>query len=120
MAKLDIVRAYWQAERDGKLSDIMAHYSPNAEFVTPSGVVKGTEAIRAAYQQSLTTYREIIVTIVNATEAENQVAAEYSLELIWPDGASIITRGCNVFTFEGERFASVRCYFDPAAFLKPS
>lgn len=119
MDKLSIIRAYWQAERAGDLDSVIGHYAPDAEFITPGGVAKGAKAIRAAYEQSLATYREIIVTIVNATESADQVAVEYSLELVWPDGDRVTTRGCNVFTFAGNLFASVRCYFDPAAFDHP-
>ena len=115
--KLALIRAYWRAEHEGNLDGVMRHYCRDAEFVTPGGAVVGSEAIRTAYAGSFETYREIRVTIVNAIEQGDELAVEYSLDLTWPDGRHRTMRGCNVFTFAGDLFISVRCYFDSAAFI---
>jgi hypothetical protein len=116
MDKRAVIESYWQAEHDRNLERVLSHYGNEAEIITPSGCYQGRAEIADYYVQIFQTYRQVTVTIKQTFESKAGIAAEYSCELIAPDGAVKVARGCNVFSLQEDEITSLRCYFDPSTF----
>jgi uncharacterized protein (TIGR02246 family) len=116
MNKLETVKAYWAAEKAKDLERILSHFTDTAEFVAPGVHHKGRGNIQKFYRGIINNYKGLTVHVDNAIEAGDQIAVQYTCDLELHSGGTKQVTGCNVFTFEGNRFSHLRCYFNPADF----
>ena len=117
MNKLEIVQSYWAAEKAKDLGLILSHFTETAEFVAPGVQHKGRENIQNFYQGIINNYQDLTVNVDNAIEAGNQIAVQYTCDLVLHSGETKQVAGCNVFTFDRNKFSHLRCYFNPADFV---
>ncbi len=116
MNKLEIVKNYWAAESRKDLSRVLAHFAPDAEFVSPTMRLSGRDNIRKFYEGMVNGFQEISVTPVNTIEQGANIAVEYECRLVRLSGEIRNARGFNFFEIRDGVIQSLRCYFNPADF----
>ena len=116
MNKLETVQSYWAAEKAKDLELILSHFTETAEFVAPGVRHKGRVNIQKFYQGIINNYKDLTVNVDNAIEAGDQISVQYTCDLVLHSGETKQVTGCNVFTFDRDRFSHLRCYFNPADF----
>jgi len=113
---LDIARSYWRSEKARDLDQILEHFTQDAVFRAPTMHLKGRDEISRYYQNVLTQFKDVDVTVLNAVESGNTLAVEWRCRLLGTDNRTREVLGCNIFEFSGEQFQTLRVYFNPADF----
>ena len=114
---VEILKNYWQKEAEKDVDGIIACYQPDATFKAPiSDHLKGTDALTEFYKGVVDGFAKSRVEINRATEADDVVAAEFTLYFVTHEGNKGQANGCNVFTIRDGKIQDVKCYFNPADF----
>lgn len=108
----EIARAYWKTEETRVVSDVIAHFHPDAVWDGPGLRLVGAEEISRFYRDSGAAYPGLEVTVGRVLGDATEAAIEWSAILIDPDGGRHPLRGVNVMQADGERITSLGAYFD--------
>lgn len=106
------VLAYWADECRRDMASMLAHFTPDAEVLTPGGSYTGTAAIAELYQESFTAYPELVVDVTAHFVGRGAHCYEFDATLTDKDGALWGVRGVNVVTLENGLIARMRSYED--------
>jgi predicted SnoaL-like aldol condensation-catalyzing enzyme len=115
MNKIDVVKNYWASESAKNLPEILSWFAQEAAFCSPGMELNGREQIRKFYQGMIDNYSEVVVTVTNYIEQEDQIAVEYHVRLVKNDTVKI-ARGFNIFRIKENLIHELRCYFNPNDF----
>ncbi len=106
-----ISRAYWQAEMAHDIDKVMSFYRPDATFTAPGVHLKGEE-IRNFYLESFKAFPKLEHTVKRVMGDDKLACLEWSATLTDHAGLRRSFTGVNLAEVDGERFISVRAYFD--------
>jgi predicted ester cyclase len=107
----EISRAYWQAEMAHDVDKVMSFYRPDATFIAPGVSLKGTE-IRDFYVESFKAFPKLEHTVKRVMGNDKLACLEWAATLTDHEGRRRSFTGVNLAEVDGERFISVRAYFD--------
>jgi ketosteroid isomerase-like protein len=111
----EVSESYWAAECRRDVDAVMEHYHPDATYEDASGLRRGEEAIRQAYEESAAAYPGLEVTIVREfvlPDDPDTSGLEFDATLIDREGGRYRVRGVNVVSVRDGRFVSVRSFED--------
>jgi ketosteroid isomerase-like protein len=89
----EVVQHHFKALGDGDLEEIMTDYAADAVLITKAGTVAGTDAIRGAFGQLLTTMPNIAWTTSAQVSAGDTVLLEWTADA----GAVAVEDGVDTF-----------------------
>lgn len=107
----EISRAYWQAEMAHDIDKVMSFYRPDATFTAPGVSLKGNQ-IRDFYVESFKAFPKLEHTVKRVMGDAKLACLEWSATLTDHDGRRLSFTGVNLAEVDGEKFISVRAYFD--------
>ena len=107
----EISRAYWQAEMAHDVDKVMSFYRPDATFTAPGVALKGGE-IRNFYIESFKAFPKLEHNVNRVMGDDKLACLEWSATLTDHEGRRRSFTGVNLAEVDGERFVSVRAYFD--------
>jgi predicted ester cyclase len=107
----EISRAYWKAEMAHDLDKVMSFYRPDATFTAP-GVSLKAEAIRNFYAESFKAFPKLEHSVQRVMGNDRLACLEWTATLTDNEGRRRSFSGVNLAEVDGERFISVRAYFD--------
>lgn len=107
----EISRAYWQAEMAHDVDKVMSFYRPDATFIAPGVSLKGTE-IRDFYIESFKAFPKLEHIVKRVMGNDKLACLEWAATLTDHEGRRRSFTGVNLAEIDGERFISVRAYFD--------
>jgi limonene-1,2-epoxide hydrolase len=116
MKHIDVIKSYWTAEGRLDIEGVLAHFTEDAYFESPTMKLRGTAEIRRFYEGMVGGYDGIEVRVIGFIEEGAVLSVEYWCDLERKDGTRRGARGCNVFEVRDNRIANLRCYFNPADF----
>lgn len=116
MTPREVAESYWRAECERDVEKVLEHYHADAVFCPPGQRLVGHEQIRTFYEESVARFPGLEVEIVGEVRDDDRAALEWSACLIHPDGTRHHALGVNVVEIDGDRFRSVRAYFNPTDF----
>ena len=102
---------FQQAGRD--LTAMMAHFTEDAEVVTPEASYSGYAAIAAMYEQSFATYPQLEVEVTGRYAGRGSHCIEFSAILTDTAGVRHEVRGVNVLTLDRGLISRMRSFEDP-------
>ncbi len=111
----EISRAYWQAEMKHDIEKVMSFYRADATFTAPGVSLKGDE-IRTFYNESFKAFPKLEHTVKRVMGSDRLACLEWEATLTDPSGRRFSFSGVNLAEVDGERFISVRAYFDRQEF----
>lgn len=107
----EISRAYWQAEMAHDVDKVMSFYRPDATFIAPGVSLKGTE-IRDFYIELFKAFPKLEHIVKRVMGNDKLACLEWAATLTDHEGRRRSFTGVNLAEIDGERFISVRAYFD--------
>ena len=110
-AKARII-AYWDDECARDLGKLMTHFAPDAEVITPDGVVRGHAAVAALYRKSFETYPGLTVEMKAGFAGDGAHCFEYSAVLSDTDSNRWLIEGINLMRLERGLISSLRSFED--------
>jgi methylmalonyl-CoA/ethylmalonyl-CoA epimerase len=112
-ASTERIVAYWVDECSRDLDQMMTHFAPDAEVVTPDGAFTGYAAIAAMYQQSFATYPQLEVEVTGRYAGRGSHCFEFYAVLTDTAGVRHVVRGVNVLTLDDGLISRMRSFEDP-------
>ncbi len=106
-----ISRSYWNAEMARDLEDVMSHYRDDAVFEAPGVRLEGPE-IRRFYEESFKAFAKLEHEVRRVMGDDRLACLEWRAALTDYSGRRREFSGVNIAEVDGERFISVRAYFD--------
>jgi ketosteroid isomerase-like protein len=106
-----ISRSYWQAELARDLEGVMSHYREDSVFEVPGVRLEGPE-IRRFYENSFKTFPTHEHEILRVIGDDRLACIEWRGAMTGHDGRRRTFTGVNLVEVDGERFISLRAYFD--------
>lgn len=117
MGKIEVVKSYWKAEGSKKLQQILAHFTEDANFSSPTMVLKGREEIKIFYEGMVNGFKQIHVVPTHWIESSDEIAVEYDCSLIRNSGEERFAKGFNLFRINQDgKIFQLRCYYNPSDF----
>ncbi len=110
----ELSRAYWKAEEAHDLDGVMRFYHPDAVFEAPGVALHGAE-IRKFYAESFHVFPKLKVDVLRVMGNEKAACLEWRITMTDLAGVDHVQQGVNLVETDGERFLSVRAYFDRKA-----
>jgi len=110
-AKARIV-AYWDDECARDLDELMTHFTPDAEVITPDGAVRGHAAVAALYRKSFETYPGLTVEMKAGFAGDGAHCFEYSAVLSDKENNRWLIEGVNLMRLEHGLISSLRSFED--------
>jgi hypothetical protein len=111
--------AYWNDECARDLDNMLTHFTPDAEVVTPDGSYRGHEAVAALYQKSFDAFPGLTVDVKAAFAGCGAHCIEYSAVLFDADDKRWQIEGVNLMRLQDGRISYLRS-FEDAPRLLPS
>ena len=115
--RLATIRAVTAAFDAHDLDAIMAHFTDDAVFETPRGTeawgrrVVGRDAVREAFAARFAGIPDVRYRDEGHFVDGDRGASEWTLSGTTADGERIEVRGCDLWTFDGERIARKDSYW---------
>jgi ketosteroid isomerase-like protein len=115
--KLQILREIAHGFDTHDLDAIMAHFTDDCVFETPRGPeaygrrVEGRDAVRAAFADRFAGIPDVRYTDDTHFVAGDRGVSEWLLSGTSVDGERIEVRGCDIWTFRGEKVALKNSYW---------
>ncbi len=106
-----IARSYWKAELARDLDGVMSHYRDDAVFEAPGIRLEGPE-IRHFYEESFKTFATHEHEILRVIGDDRLACLEWHGAMTDHFGRRKEFSGVNLVEVDGERFISLRAYFD--------
>jgi ketosteroid isomerase-like protein len=109
--RLEVIRAVTAAFDAHDLDAIMAHFVDDCVFETPRGSepwgrrVEGSEQVRAAFADRFSGIPDVRYTDASHFVAGERGLSEWLLSGTGTDGQRIKVRGCDIWTFRGDKIA---------------
>ncbi len=106
------ILAYWSDECARDLNRLMAHFTRNAEVITPDGAYRGHDAVAALYQKSFDSYPGLAVDVTASFPGRGGHCYEYRAVLSDAEHTDWLVEGINLMKLEGGLIASLRSFED--------
>jgi methylmalonyl-CoA/ethylmalonyl-CoA epimerase len=103
---------YWADECRRDLDAMLAHFTDDAEVITPDGSHVGRDAIAALYTESFTKYPQLEVDVIARYAGRGSHGFEFYAVLTDVAGVRWVVRGVNVVTLERGLIARMRSFED--------
>jgi predicted ester cyclase len=107
----EISRSYWQAEMRHDVDAVMEHFRPDAVLDLPGVHLEGDE-IRTFYEESFKAFPKLEHEVTRVMGDERLACLEWHAALTDAEGKRFEFQGVNLAEVDGERFITVRGYFD--------
>jgi ketosteroid isomerase-like protein len=110
-ARMRVMRAVMAAFDRHDLDAIMEHFTEDCVFESPRGTepygrrVVGKEHVRAAFADRFAGIPDVRYTDDSHFVAGNRGVSEWTLSGTNTDGERIEVRGCDIWTFEGDKIS---------------
>jgi methylmalonyl-CoA/ethylmalonyl-CoA epimerase len=104
--------SYWADECSRDLTRLLAHFTADAEVLTPDGRYSGHDAIAALYAESFAGYPRLEVTVAGRFAGRGEHAFEYAAVLTDTAGVPWLVEGVNLITVRDGLIARLRSYED--------
>lgn len=109
----EVSETYWAAECSRDADAVVEHYHADATYEVPDGILlRGHEAIRAAYEEHMRLFPRLEVDIIREYPLGDRSALEFDAIATDPVGVRHRIRGVNVVHVRDGKFLSVRSYED--------
>jgi len=106
------IRAYWVDECARDLDRLMAHFTGDAEVITPDGTFRGREAVAALYRKSFESFPGLTVDVKAGFVGRDAHCFEYSAVLSDADATGWLVEGINLMKLKGGLISSLRSFED--------
>jgi len=106
------IMAYWADECARDFDKLMAHFTSDAEVVTPDGTFRGRDAVAAVYRKSFDDYPGLKVDVRTSFVGHGAHCYEYSAVLSDTAGNDWLIEGVNLMKLEGGLISSLRSFED--------
>ena len=116
MNKLEVITSYWRAEGVMDIDKVMTFYGDDAQMVSPLMTLEGKDNIRKYYEKMADENEALEVTPLNTVEQGDEIAVEWTLNLVKRGGQVRTAEGCNVFPIRDNKIQRLRAYFNPSDF----
>jgi hypothetical protein len=114
------IRAYWADECARDLDRLMAHFTSDAEVVTPDGTFRGREAVAALYRKSFESFPGLTVDVKAGFVGRDAHCFEYSAVLSDAAATDWLVEGINLMKLKGGLISSLRSFEDAPRRLSTS
>lgn len=104
--------AYFADECSRNLDKLLAHFTSEAEVVTPDGVHRGRDAIAAVYRKSFNDFPRLIVDVTASFVGHGAHCYEYRAVLSDPANNDWLIEGINLMKLERGLISSLRSFED--------
>jgi hypothetical protein len=104
--------AYFADECTRNLDRLLAHFTDDAEVVTPDGVYRGRDAVAAVYRKSFDTYPGLTVEVKAGFAGRGAHCFEYRAVLSDTDNRDWLIEGINLMKLESGLISSLRSFED--------
>ena len=106
------IMAYWADECARDLDRLMAHFTRDAEVVTPDGVFRGREAVASLYQKSFDSFPGLTVDVRAGFVGHGAHCFEYSAVLSDSADNRWLIEGINLMRLERGLISHLRSFED--------
>jgi hypothetical protein len=106
------IMAYWADECARDLDKLLAHFTSDAEVITPDGIFRGRDAIAALYQKSFESFPGLTVDVKAGFVGRSAHCFEYSAVLSGPADDHWLIEGINLMRLERGLISSLRSFED--------
>ena len=106
------IMAYWADECARDLDRLMAHFTRDAEVVTPDGVFRGREAVASLYQKSFDSFPGLTVDVKAGFVGHGAHCFEYSAVLSDGEDNRWLIEGINLMRLERGLISHLRSFED--------
>jgi len=106
------IMAYWADECARNFDKLMAHFTSDAEVVTPDGTFRGRDAVAAVYRKSFHDFPGLKVDVRASFVGHGAHCYEYSAVLSDTAGNDWLIEGINLMKLEGGLISSLRSFED--------
>lgn len=104
--------AYFADECARDLDRLMAHFTNDAEVITPDGAFHGRAAVAAVYRKSFDTFPGLTVDVKAGFAGRDAHCFEYRAVLSDTDNHHWLIEGINLMKLEGGLISSLRSFED--------
>ena len=104
--------SYWDDECARDLDKLMAHFTPDAEVVTPDGSYRGHEAVAALYKKSFDAYPGLTVDVSASFAGRDGHCVAYRAVLFDGNDNRWLVEGINLMRMKDGRIAYLRSFED--------
>lgn len=109
--------AYFADECTRNLDKLLAHFTSDAEVVTPDGAYHGRAAIAAVYQKSFDSYPGLRVDVKAGFAGRDAHCFEYRAVLSDAEDRDWLIEGINLMRLQGGLISSLRSFEDAPRLL---
>jgi hypothetical protein len=106
------VIAYWHDECARDLHEMMGHFAPDVEVVTPDGSYRGHEAVAALYRKSFDAYPGLTVDVKASFAGRDAHCVEYRAVLYDTEDKPWLIEGINLMRLKDGRISYLRSFED--------
>lgn len=106
------ILAYWADECARDLGKLLAHFTSNAEVITPDAIVRGHDAIASLYQKSFDSFPGLTVEVKAGFTGRGAHCFEYGAVLSDADGETWLVEGINLIMLDDGLISSLRSFED--------
>src|ERR1700682_740411 len=104
------IMAYWADECARNFDKLMAHFTSDAEVVTPDGAFRGREAVASLYQKSFDDFPGLTVDVRASFVGRDAHCFEYSAVLSDAAANHWLVEGVNLMKLERGLISSLRSF----------
>lgn len=104
--------AYFADECTRNIDRLLAHFTNDAEVVTPDGVYRGRDAVAAVYRKSFDAYPALTVEVKAGFAGRDVHCFEYRAVLSDTDKQDWLIEGINLMRLESGLISSLRSFED--------
>ena len=109
--------AYWKDECTRDLAKLLAHFTADAEVVTPDGSYRGHDAVAALYQKSFDAFPGLTVEVTAVYAGRDAQCVQFRAVLFDHQDKGWMVEGVNVMRLEDGRIAYLRSFEDTPRLL---
>ena len=110
--------AYWQDECARDLTNLMRHFTADAEVVTPDGSHRGHDAVAALYQKSFDAYPGLTVEVTATYAGRDAQCVQFRAVLFDPEDTGWLVEGVNVVRLQDGLISYLRSFEDAPRLLR--
>jgi hypothetical protein len=111
------VIAYWKDECARDLTNLLTHFTADAEVVTPDGSHRGHDAVAALYQKSFDAYPGLTVDVTATYAGRDTQCVQYRAVLFDHEDNGWLVEGVNAMRLEDGRISYLRSFEDTPRLL---